>query len=262
MDEGYILLNRKIFSHWVHDNSEYFRAWIDLIAFSNFVDKIAVIEGESIPCKRGQSIHSVKKWAKIFGDNWSEQKVRTFFKLLQKENMIIVEGLRKTTRVTIVNYDTYNSRQRTDNEQTTNRQRTDNEQITTTELKKLKKPTELTELVKSNTLSEKSAVSCLSFDQFYSLYGYKVSRANAEKAFAKVKEDDRDLIPEAIKRYDEHLSLNKWKNKAQPASWLNGKCWLDEHKEEQRAKEEYHDDLFGSCEGITTPNDYERLLGF
>jgi hypothetical protein len=65
-------------------------------------------------------------WAKIFGKGWSIQKVRTFFNILKNNNMILIEGLRKTTRLTICNFTTYpydiTDRQQTDNRQITDRQ--------------------------------------------------------------------------------------------------------------------------------------------
>jgi hypothetical protein len=46
--------------------------------------------------------------------------------------MIVTEGLRKTTRVTVCKYDIYQTDQQADNKQTTRRQQADNKQTTTT----------------------------------------------------------------------------------------------------------------------------------
>ena len=69
------------------------------------MDKIINIGYDLYDCKRGQSIQSLKTW----GYNWNVSKdtVRNFFKLLEKDRMIILENLKKTTRLTVCNYDSY-----------------------------------------------------------------------------------------------------------------------------------------------------------
>jgi hypothetical protein len=97
----------------------------------NYEDSKACISGELIDCKRGQAIYSLKTWSQRLGKGWSIQKVRTFFNLLEKDDMIKCEGLRKTTRLTICKYESYQDMQQTDNKQTTRRQHSDNKETTT-----------------------------------------------------------------------------------------------------------------------------------
>lgn len=227
MAEGFIVLSRGIFSHWVHDNSEYFRAWVDMIAFANFSDKTTVIDGELIECKRGQSVHSVKKWAEIFGKNWTEQKVRTFFKLLIKDEMISVEGLRKTTRVTILKYDTYNGCQRADNEQITNRQRTDNEQITTTELKELKELKKTKEnSVRCNSKKTKHEYT-ERFEKFWTFYGCHGNKVDAFGNWNKLTEDQITQIGHNIRAYVESTPNLQYRKKAETYLNPNKEHWND-----------------------------------
>lgn len=128
---GWIKLHRQIRNHWVFKNANYFKAWVVIISEVNHKSTKIVIEGELIECKRGQSINSLATWVKILGDDWTIQKLRTFLKLLEKDEMINTEGLRKTTRLTVCNYESYQSEQQGDNKQTTNRQQGDNKEITT-----------------------------------------------------------------------------------------------------------------------------------
>lgn len=143
--EGWIKLNREIIDHWIYKDDRYFKAWIRMLMTVNYEPKKVLISGELIDCGRGQSLLSIKNWADLFGKGWSVQKVRTFFDLLKNDAMVNIEGLRKTTRITICNYDKYQDRQRGDNEENdeeiTRRQRGDNEEITTTKegIKKDKK---------------------------------------------------------------------------------------------------------------------------
>ncbi len=135
--KGYIKLYRSIEEHWISCNPYYYMAFNRLLFRVNHSKNTELIEGEIIDCDRGQSLYSLNSWSDIFNKKlskrwWTIQKVRTFFKLLEKDNMIIIEGLRKTTRVTICNYDSYQNSQHTDNTEITQRQHTDNTEITTT----------------------------------------------------------------------------------------------------------------------------------
>lgn len=129
--EGWISLHRKMMEHWIWKDANYLKAWIAIIMIVNHEDKKILIENELIDCNRGQSLNSLASWANIFGNNWSIQKVRTFFDLLKKDSMINTEGLRKTTRLTVCNYELYQNLQQTNNRQTTDKQQADNKQITT-----------------------------------------------------------------------------------------------------------------------------------
>jgi hypothetical protein len=136
---GWIKLHRQIRNHWVFKNANYFKAWVVIISEVNHQSTKVVIEGELIECKRGQSINSLATWVRILGDEWTVQKLRTFLKLLEKDGMINTEGLRKTTRVTVCNYESYQSEQQGDNKQTTRRQQADNKEITTNKNEKKEK---------------------------------------------------------------------------------------------------------------------------
>ena len=129
---GWIKIHRTINKHWIFTDAERFRAWMIILLTVNFEPKKQMIEGELISCDRGQSIISLNTWASKFGNKWTVQKVRTFFNLLKKDEMIHTEGLRKTTRLTVCNYDSYQDEQQADNKQITQRQHRDNKQITTT----------------------------------------------------------------------------------------------------------------------------------
>lgn len=139
MNDGWIKLNRKIQYHWIYKNSDYVKAWITILLLVNYEDNKTLIHGEIINCNRGQSVFSLQTWASKFGKNWTIQRVRTFFNLLQSDNMIHIDGMRKTTRLTVCNYDTYQDEQQTTNTQLTDKQQTTNTQLTTTKERKERK---------------------------------------------------------------------------------------------------------------------------
>ncbi len=130
---GWIKLYRSILDHWVFQDADYFRAWCTIILRVNHEPKKVLIRGEVIECGRGQSVLSLQSWVKEFGvDRWSIQKVRTFFKLLENDGMINTEGMAKTTRLTVCNYEDYQNEQHSNNMQPTRSQHAANMHLTTT----------------------------------------------------------------------------------------------------------------------------------
>lgn len=156
----------------------------------NFEPKKQLIEGELIVCNRGQSTMSLSSWASKFGRKWSIQKVRTFFKLLEKDKMITIEGLRKTTRLTVCNYESYQDEQQGENKQITQRQHATNTQLTTTkeckESKEVKNDKEVNrvkrflpptlEEIKAYCLERKNNVDSDKFLDFYESKGWMVGK--------------------------------------------------------------------------------------
>lgn len=70
------------------------------------------------------------------------------------------------------------------------------------------------------------------FDDFYSAYPKKKNRGAAEKAWNKIKPDS-NLLKEMLSAISKQKESKDWrKDDGQfipyPASWLNGKMWLDE----------------------------------
>jgi hypothetical protein len=155
--EGWIKIHRQIKEHWIWNDAMYLKAWLGILLSVNHEDKKTLIQGELIECKRGQSILSLAGWSKCFGDKWTIQRVRTFFELLKKDQMISAEGLRKTTRITVCNYDSYQIIQQTKNKQTTSRQQADNNEITTNKNKEegIKNEKKYIDDVELNVLFEK-----------------------------------------------------------------------------------------------------------
>ena len=87
-------------------------AWETMLLLVNYEPSKTMINGTLYECDRGQSLLSIGSWADKF--LWSIKQVRTFFKLLEKDGMIAVEGLRHTTRLTICNYGLYQDKGRTE----------------------------------------------------------------------------------------------------------------------------------------------------
>jgi len=114
-ENGWIKLHRAVKKHWIWDDPIYFKAWITIIMEVNHQDAKVLIKGTLYDCKRGESLLSLQGWTAAFNKRikrrrapaWTVKKVRTFFRLLQKDDMIVCRGVSKTTRLKVCNYDVY-----------------------------------------------------------------------------------------------------------------------------------------------------------
>jgi hypothetical protein len=150
--EGWIKLHRSFLEHWLCDEYRPLtkrEAWETMLFTVNYEDKKSLIKGQLYTCERGQSLLSLQNWAEKF--TWSIQNVRSFFKLLESDSMIILEGLQYTTRLTICNYDKYQDNQQTDNTPPTDEQQTANRPPTTTKESKEDKEIKNKESVDKST---------------------------------------------------------------------------------------------------------------
>jgi hypothetical protein len=104
---GFIKVFRSIRKHWLWKDSERLKWWIDILLEVNHSPQKVIIKGTLFDCDRGQSLQSLQTWAKAW--RVSIKRVRTFFELLEKDQMIVTKSVGKTTRLTVCNYDTYNN---------------------------------------------------------------------------------------------------------------------------------------------------------
>lgn len=68
------------------------------------------------------------------------------------------------------------------------------------------------------------------FEDWYQHYPRKVARGQAEQAFAKARRAGERLetLIAGAKRYSAQVAGKEPRYVRYPATWLNGKCWLDE----------------------------------
>ena len=135
---GWIKLNREINNHWVFQNSDYFKWWVDILLEVNYAPAKVVIKGKIYECDRGEKLYSLDTWATRWKTNKS--KVRRYFDLLQKENMIELKNETQTTRLKVCKYEDY--------------QETEKESETQTKRKRNANETHLTPIKESNNNKE------------------------------------------------------------------------------------------------------------
>jgi hypothetical protein len=102
---GWICLQRDIQDHWIYQDPEKFRAWVDMIMLANHEPKKIRINNAFVICERGQLAYSQLSLADRW--KWSRQVTRTFLQLLKNESMIEIESNQHTSIITICNYSIY-----------------------------------------------------------------------------------------------------------------------------------------------------------
>jgi hypothetical protein len=117
---NFLPVNRKFFDHpfW-NDDRLYSRAeaWLDLIALARFEDSMAtgIIGNVELSWNRGQLPATLRYLSERW--KWSRSKVNNFLMLLQKLKMIERSVLNGITVISLTNYELYNRKQITNNEQ-------------------------------------------------------------------------------------------------------------------------------------------------
>ena len=107
--QGWVSLYRSIKNHWLFDNDKWFKWWVLMLFEVNHSQKKFTLGYNIYNIESGQSANSLRTWSKIF--NTTPKTVDSFFKLLQKDKMILRKTLGKgkqsTTLITIENYNGY-----------------------------------------------------------------------------------------------------------------------------------------------------------
>ena len=103
---GWIKISREIEDHWLWQDAERMRWWIDMLFMASWEDKKVIEDTHLITIKKGQFIASVaflcKRWGK------SNKTIIKYLKLLEDDEMICRDVLhRQTPIITICNYDKY-----------------------------------------------------------------------------------------------------------------------------------------------------------
>ena len=103
---GWIKISTDIAKHWIWNDAERLKWWIDILFMASWKDKKVIEDTHLITIKKGQFIASVaflcKRWGK------SNKTIIKYLKLLEEDEMIFREVLhRQTPIITICNYDKY-----------------------------------------------------------------------------------------------------------------------------------------------------------
>jgi hypothetical protein len=220
MSKGYLLLVRQLLRHprfKPRGSFTQFEAWYWLIEAAAFsVCEVPVMNGhrrEIITLQPGQLSHSIRFLASAW--KWSPNRVQRFLRDLAMDGSVTTQTDTAQTLITLCNWGKYQRPFRDANTQTA----TPTDTPTDTKKKELKE------------VERKDAFQ--GFDDWWTIYPRKVSKAQAEKAFAKVV-PARIALP-ALMEKTKAFAAN-WKDKPRdeltfcphPATWLNDARYDDE----------------------------------
>lgn len=218
MGQGWISLHRQFYDHWLWNEKRIFskaEAWIDILMSVNHSQQKVVIKNVVYIVNRGESIMSLDSWAKRW--NWNKSKVRRFLEVLHSELMIRTKNETQTTRLTVCNYDSYQTNGNADETQMKRKRNADETQTTPNN----------NDNNKNNDNNEINIIEIYpTFSDFWDLYDKKVGREISLKKWNKLKQSDKEAIMLHIPGYRNSVSdIQYLKN---PTTYLNGKCWNDE----------------------------------
>ena len=102
---GWIKVHRDITKHWIFQDAEKFKWWMDLLIMASYEDDKLLVGDSLITLKRGQLNVSLS----FLSARWrrSKETVLNFLKLLESDRMIDRKSDRKSTTITICNYEGY-----------------------------------------------------------------------------------------------------------------------------------------------------------
>lgn len=104
--ERWIKINTAIADHWIFQNAERLKWWLDLLFMAQWEDKKVLHDSHLFVLKRGQMIASVSYLCERWGK--SNKTIVGFLHLLEAEGMIVRTVIhRQTPLITICNYERY-----------------------------------------------------------------------------------------------------------------------------------------------------------
>lgn len=102
---GWIKISRGIANHWLWQDAERLKWWLDLLFLAAWEEKRQLVGKQLVILQRGQLVASLSYLCKRWGR--SRTMVESFLNLLIAEEMITKEVGRNISIITICNYDKY-----------------------------------------------------------------------------------------------------------------------------------------------------------
>jgi len=127
---GWIKLHRSLLKHWIATDPVKLHAWITILLEVNYKENKVLINDNLFTVGVGESLKSLDTWATLFGRGWNKSKVRRFFELLKKDSMVVTKSEHITTRLSVLNFESYQSDRNADETQMKQGRNADDTQAT------------------------------------------------------------------------------------------------------------------------------------
>lgn len=221
-DSGFILIARDMLDHPAFSQEPYCEplAWVWLIREAAWKPRTVRLGRAVLDLDRGECVVSTRFLATRW--KWSESRVRRYLKRLEKHGLIGMKTDALATRINICKYKDYQlGEEGGDAEATQHRRSSDANKKELNTLKELKK---------ENISVTASAALDAEFDElFWPAYPKKKAKEAARRAYRTArKKASAEIISAGLKRYSSERENQNPKFTQNPATWLNGSCWLDE----------------------------------
>jgi hypothetical protein len=234
MEAGWIKIHRKIRDHWIWENSNYLKWWLDLIMLVNHKPSKTLINNKLTTIESGMHHTSEGKLSKRWKVN--RKTVTAFLDLLESDSMITIEKSRRNgTTIKLCNYENHQdffigndepdwvSEGATDNASGYS----DAEEYTQVSFEVT------TTNARPSQMHEKGAKRAQgTFDVFWAAYPKKASKGDARKAWKQI-QPSSELLTKMLNALERAKTCANWKKNGgqyipYPATWLRAECWEDE----------------------------------
>lgn len=105
MAEGWISIHRNIQEHWIWQDSQKLKWWLDILLLVNHKDNKFLLGNKIMELERGEHHTSEVKLSKRWGVD--KKTVRSFLKLLENDKMIELKKTPRGTTLKVSNYNVY-----------------------------------------------------------------------------------------------------------------------------------------------------------
>lgn len=102
---GWIKIHRDITKHWIFQDAEKFKWWIDMLFLASYEDNKTNVGSKIVEVKRGQFVGSLSFFMKRWGVG--KERIINYLRLLQSDGMIDKVSDKNITLITICNYESY-----------------------------------------------------------------------------------------------------------------------------------------------------------
>ncbi|WP_059050016.1 hypothetical protein [Paenibacillus senegalimassiliensis] len=113
--DGWIKLHREIINHWIYQDAEYLKVWVEMLVRARYWDEPGreLVGDQIIMVGRGEFIFGRPAWSRRLGI--SEQRLKTLIQKMIKDDMIeLIQKYSRCTLYRVKNYEKFNQQ---DNQQ-------------------------------------------------------------------------------------------------------------------------------------------------